>query len=154
MAIIASGLYFPTFRDQFDPSNLAVDLTAVDMKGALFTDTVAPNFGTDTAYGVAPYNANETSGGSWPAGGVALVGTALSDESGTWTFDGTDVNVATTTITLAMGYLLYDDTNATVADAAIVLVDFVSDASTSNGTFEIQWVAPASGGIFNIDLTP
>jgi hypothetical protein len=152
---VAPGLFFPAFRDQWDTTNLSIDLDAEDMKGALFTDTVVPDFGVDTAYGVAPWNANETNGGSWPAGGVALTTTALSNETGTvWTFDAADVNVATTTITSAMGYLLYDDTNVTVADAAICLVDFVTAVSTSNGTFEILWTAPGSGGIFNIDLVP
>ncbi|MDX1450440.1 MAG: hypothetical protein R3246_15430, partial [Acidimicrobiia bacterium] len=147
-----SGLYYATWADLLDTTQLAIDLDLETHKGALFTDTVAPNFSTDTAYGVAPYDANETSGGSWPAGGVALTGTGLSDQSGTLTFDATDVSVATTTVTDAMGYLLYAD--ALAGNNAICLVDFVTAVSTSNGTLDITWAAPASGGIFNIDLTP
>jgi len=151
MAITASGLYYATWLDVVDDTNLTIDLGLETHKGALFTDTVAPNFGTDTAWNVSPYDANETSGGSWSAGGIALTGTTLSDESGSLTLDATDVSVATTDITSAMGYLLYADAEA---DEAIVLVDFTSAVSTVNGTFEIVWTAAGSGGVLNFDLTP
>jgi len=151
-AVTASGLFVSTFIDVFDTTQLGIDLDLETHKGALFTDTVAPNFSTDTAYGVAPYNANETSGGSWPSGGVALTSTVFTEAvTGSAVFDGADVNVGTTTITDAMAYLLYADA---LSNEAIVLVDFVTAVSTVNGTFEILWTAPGSGGIFNIDLTP
>lgn len=151
MAVTASGLFYLTFRDALE--NLtALDLNLETHKGALFTDTIAPNFDTNTAYGAAPYNANETSGGSWSAGGIALTGTNNTVSSGTLVYDATDVSVATTTITNAMCYVLYADAITTpTADPVIVLVDFVTAYSTSNGTFGIQW---AAGGIFTIDLTP
>jgi len=152
MAVIASGLYLATWIDVLDTTQLALDLDLETHKIALFTDTVAPNFSTDTAYAVSPYNANETNGGSWPAGGVVLTATALSDESGSLTWDAADVSVATTTITNAMAGLIYAD--ALGGNNAILLVDFVTAVSTSNGTFEITWTIPGSGGIFNIDMTP
>lgn len=152
MAVTASGLFLLTWIDALDATQLALDLSLATHKIALFTDTVTPNFSSDTAYNVAPYNANETSGGSWPAGGVALTSPALTDESGSMTWDVADVNVATTTITNAMAGLIYAD--ALAGDNAILLVDFVTAVSTSNGTFEIIWTAPASGGVFNIDMTP
>lgn len=150
MAVTASGLFVATWTDLLDTTQLAIDLDLETHKGALFTDTVAPDFSTDTAYGVSPYNANETSGGSWAAGGVALTGTALSESpTGTLKFDATDVSVATTTVTSAMAYLLYAD--ALVGNNAIALIDFTSAVSTVNGTLTITW---AAGGIFTIDLTP
>lgn len=154
MAVTASGLFVATFADILDTTQLAVDLDLETHKGALFTNTITPNFATDTAYGVAPYNANEVSGTGWAAGGVALTGTALdvSTTSGTLIFDATDVSVAGTTLTNARCYLLYAD--ALAGNNAIVLVNFGADFSTNNGTFGIQWAAPASGGVFNIDLTP
>ena len=153
MAITASGLFVATWLDVLDTTQLALDLDLETHKGALFTDTVAPNFSSDTAYGVAPYNANETSGGSWPAGGVALTSTVFTEAAtGKGVFDGADVSVATTDITSAMGYLLYAD--ALAGNNAICLVDFVTAVTTVNGTFQITWVAPASGGIFNFDFTP
>ena len=153
MAVTASGVFVATLLDILDTTQLAVDLDLETHKGALFTDTVAPNFSTDTAYGVAPYDANETSGGSWPAGGVALTSTVFTEGvAGSGVFDGADVSVATTDITLAMCYLLYAD--ALAGNNAIVLVDFVTAVTTVNGTFQITWTAPGSGGIFNIDCTP
>jgi hypothetical protein len=150
MAVTASGLYYTTFADILDTTQLAIDLDLETHKGALFTDTVAPNFSTDTAYGVSPYNANEVTGTNWASGGVALTGTTVSESpTGSLMFDATDVSVASTTISNAMCYLLYAD--ALAGNNAIVLVDFVTAYSTSNGTFGIAW---ASAGVFAIDLTP
>jgi hypothetical protein len=152
-AITASGLFIPTWLDLLDTTQLAIDLDLETHKGALFTDAVVPNFSTDTAYAVAPYNASETSGGSWTSGGVALTTTVFTEAvSGKGVFDGADVSVATTDIASAMGYLLYAD--VLVGNNAICLVDFITAVSTTNGTFTITWTAPGSGGIFNIDLTP
>lgn len=149
MAITASGLYVPTFVDVLDTTQLALDLDLETHKGALFDNTITPNFTTDTAYGVAPYNAGEVTGSNWPSGGVALTGTTVTGAAGTLTFDGTDVSVASTTITGARGYLLYAD--ALAGNNAIVLVNFGADYSTNNGTFAVTWNA---AGIFTIDLTP
>jgi hypothetical protein len=150
--ITASGLFFPTHRDQWDVTQLGVDLDAEDMKVAIFGSATTPNFSSDTAYGVAPYNTDEKSGGSWPSGGYTLVGTAV-DESpaGSMRFDATDVSQATSTFTGGEGCLTYDDTNTTTADAALCLHDFGTTASPNNGTMEIQW---ATTGLFAIDLTP
>ncbi len=73
MAITVSGLYTTTFKAALN-NTLALDLELDTHKLALF-HTLTPNFATDTAYGVAPYNANEASGGSWAAGGYTLLGT-------------------------------------------------------------------------------
>lgn len=149
MAVTASGLFVATFVDVLDATGLAVNLDAEDMKGALFSNSITPNFDSDTAYGVAPYNANEVTGTNWAAGGVALTGTTLTGAAGTATFDATDVSVASTTLTNARAYLLYAD--ALAGNNAIVLVDFQGDYSTINGTFGVTWNAL---GIFYIDLTP
>lgn len=150
MAVTASGLYVATFIDILDTTQLAIDLDLETHKGALFSNSITPNFSSDTAYGVSPYNANEVTGTNWPSGGVALTGTTVSESpTGTLMFDATDVSVASTTLTNARCYLLYAD--ALAGNNAIVLVNFGADYSTSNGTFAIQW---AAGGIFTIDLTP
>ena len=150
MAVTASGLFFPTFRDQFDVSNLGLDLDLETHKVALFDNTITPAFGSDTAYGVAPYNANEVSGTGWAAGGVVLLGTGISESpAGTFMWDATDVSEATTTLTDARACLIYDAVSA--GDEAIVLVDFTADYSTVAGTFAITWDVL---GIFTIDLTP
>jgi hypothetical protein len=149
MAVTASGLYVATFVDVLDTTQLALDLDLETHKGALFNNSITPNFTTDTAYGVAPYNANEVTGTNWASGGVALTGTTFLASSGTAVFDATDVSVATTTIASARCYLLYAD--ALAGNNAICLVDFGADYSTTAGTFAITWNA---SGIFVIDLTP
>lgn len=149
MTIAGSGLFVVTLQDILDTTQLAVDYDLETHKGALFSNTVTPNYTTDTAYGVAPYNANEVTGTNWAAGGVALTGTGFSAASGVLTFDATDVSVANTTLTAARGYLLYAD--ALAGNNALLLVDFGQDYSTNNGTFAIVW---AAGGIYTHDLVP
>ncbi len=151
MAVTASGFFVPTILNVFDTTQFGLDLDLENHKGALFSDSITPNFEADTAWNVSPYDANEISGGSWSAGGIALTGTATTNQSGTWTFDATDVSVGTTTLAAAMCYLLYADA---ASDEAIALIDFVTAVSTTNGTFAITWTAVGSGGVFNIDLTP
>lgn len=154
MAVTASGIYVATIADVLDTTQLALDLDLETHKGALFNNSITPNFVTDTAYGVAPYSTNEVTGTNWPSGGVALTGTTFDTASvaGTLVYDASDVSVASTTITNARCYLLYAD--ALAGNNAIVLINFGADFSTVNGTFGIQWAAPASGGVFNLDLTP
>jgi hypothetical protein len=144
-----SGLFVATFVDVLDTTQLALDLDLETHKTALFSNTITPNFTTDTAFGVAPYNANEVFGTNWPTGGVALTGTTFTGAAGTATFDATDVSVASTTITAARCGLIYADVLA--GNNAIVLINFGADYSTNNGTFGITWDA---AGIFSIDLTP
>lgn len=149
MAISGSGLFVATLMDVLDTTQLALDLDLETHKGALFSNSITPNFTTDTAYGSAPYNANEVTGTNWASGGVALTGTGLTGSGGVLTYDATDVSVASTTITSARGYLLYAD--ALTGNNAILLVDFGADYSTVNGTFAIVWSA---SGLFSIDLVP
>jgi len=153
MAITTSGLYVSTFIDVLDTTQLALDLDLETHKIALF-DTVTPDFSSDTAYNVTPYDANEITGTNWAGGGVALTTTALSDQSGSLTWDADDVSVADTTIaTDPEGGLIYAD--ALAGNNAIAMIYFgVGDFTTNAGTFAITWTAPASGGIFAIDLTP
>jgi len=150
MAITASGLYVVTFTDILDTTQLAVDLDLETHKTAMFTNSITPNFSTDTAYGVAPYNANEVSGAGYTAGGELLTGTALSESpTGSIKYDANDVSWAASTITNARGALVYAD--ALAGNNALMFFNFGADFSTVGGTFTIQW---ASGGLFGLDLTP
>ncbi len=153
MAVTASGLYLTTWKSALN-GTIVLNLDLETHKLALFNNTITPNFNTDTAYGVAPYNANEVSGTGWAAGGVALTTTTLdiTTTSGTFVYDAADVSVASTTLTNARCALIYAD--ALAGNDAFLLVNFAADFSTVNGTFGIQWAAPASGGVFNIDMTP
>ena len=150
MAVTASGFYLATWIDILDTTQLAVDLDLETHKGALFSNSITPNFSSDTAYGVSPYNANEVTGTNWASGGVALAGTTVTESpTGTLMLDATDVSVASATFTGARCYLLYAD--ALAGNNAILLVNFGADYSPNNGTFSITW---ASTGYGAIDLTP
>jgi hypothetical protein len=149
VAVTVSGLFVATFVDALDTTQLALDLDLDTHKVALFNNTITPNFTTDTAYAVAPYNANEVSGTGWAAGGPVLTGTTFLASSGSAIFDATDVSQSGTTLTNARCCLIYADVLA--GNNAICLVNFGADYSTVSGTFGITW---AAGGIFAIDLTP
>lgn len=150
MAVTASGLFVLTFIDVLDTTQLALDLDLETHKVAMFTNSITPNFSTDTAFGVAPYNANEVSGTGYTAGGTVLTSTALSESpAGTIMYDAADTSWSSSTITNARCALIYAD--ALAGNNAICLVNFGADYSTSNGTFTIQWAAT---GIFTWDVTP
>ncbi len=147
MAISASGIHVLTFLDALDTTQLALDLDLDTHKLALFSNSITPNYQTDTAYGVAPYNANEVTGTNWASGGVTLAGATLTSSGNNLVFDATDISVASTTLTGARGGLIYAD--ALAGNNAICLVSFGADYATSNGQFSVTWNA---SGIFTITL--
>lgn len=150
MAVTASGLYVLTWIDIVDTTQLAIDLDLETHKLAMFTNTITPNFSTDTAYAVAPYNANEVSGTGYTAGGTALTTTTVSESpTGSLMWDAADTTWSSSTITNARFALAYAD--ALAGNNAIVGINFGADYSTSSGTFTVQW---PTTGIFAIDLTP
>lgn len=150
MSVTASGLFVATFQDVLDTTQLALDMDLETHKTALFSNSITPNFDSDTAYAVAPYNANEISGTGWAAGGPALTGTTFSiSPTGTLMWDATDISQSGTTLTGARCGLIYAD--ALAGNNAIVLINFGADFSTVNGTFGVQF---AAGGVLNIDMTP
>ncbi|OLT13069.1 hypothetical protein BJF79_03770 [Actinomadura sp. CNU-125] len=142
-------MFVATFIDVFDATQLAVDLSSTGNKWALFTNLITPNFTTDTAYGVAPYDTNEVSGAGYTAGGAAVASPTLTGASGVITYDQADTSWPTSTITGARCALLYADGLA--SNSVICLVDFGADYSTSNGTLAVQWNA---AGVFTLDLVP
>lgn len=149
MAVSGSGIFVATMIDVLDATQLAVDLSLTTNKWAMFTNSITPNFTTDTAYAVAPYNANEVSGTGYSAGGTAVASPTLTGSSGIMTYDQADTSWSSSTITNARCALLYAD--ALAGNNAVCLVDFGADYSTSNGTFQITWNA---SGVFTIDLVP
>jgi hypothetical protein len=150
MAVTASGLFLLSYIDMFDTTQLTLDHDLETHKIALFSNSITPNFSSDTAYGVSPYNANEVTGTNWASGGVALTGTTVTESpTGTLMFDATDVSVGSATFSSARCGLIYAD--ALAGNNAMVLVNFGADYSPSNGTFSITW---SSTGVFALDLTP
>lgn len=147
MAVTASGLYGVTLKAQIHDTASIDPLTSP--KVAMFTNSITPNFDTDTAYGAAPYNANEVSGTGYSAGGTSLTTPTLTVSSGTLVYDADDASWSTSTITNARCALVY--LNVGAAKQCWVLVNFGADYSTTAGTFTIVWNA---SGIAVIDYTP
>lgn len=149
IAVTVSGLYVLNWIDILDATQLAVDLSLTTNKVALFTNSITPNFSTDTAYAVAPYNANEASGTGYSAGGVVVASPTVTESpTGTLMYDLADTAWAASSIT-ARAALFYS--NVLSPKAAICLINLGADYTTVAGTFTIQW---AAGGMFTIDLTP
>lgn len=148
MAVTGSGLYVPTWVKALD-STIALNLEGT-IKGAMFTDDIAPDFDTDTAYGVDPYDANEVTGTGYTAGGATLGSPTLAgDSAGGMVWDGNDLSWSASTIADAKAVLLYADSLS--GDPAIALIAFSQEYSTTNGTFTVQW---HSDGIVRFLLVP
>jgi hypothetical protein len=149
IAISASGLYLATWQDILDTTQLAVDFDAENHKIALFTNSITPNFSTDTSYSSSPYTSGEASGGGYSAGGQALTGTAFSESpTGTLKWAADNMQWTSSTIT-AKGALIY--ANALAGKNVLLLVNFGSDFATVSGTFLISW---SGSGVYTLDLTP
>lgn len=147
MAITASGLYGLSLEKALIDT-LSQSWEAETHKVMLDSDTDTPNFDThDFRNDVV----TEVTGTNWPAGGVTLTGTDITLSGGVATFDATDVSVASTTITNAMASIFYTNVGTSATDQLIMLHDFITNVSTSNGTFGIQWHA---SGMATIDYTP
>jgi hypothetical protein len=158
VAISASGLYVQNYIDELDATNVGFDLTLTTHKIALLGSAATPNFDTDITWNTT----NEVTGTGWAtggilysaagAGGTSVAPTLTVNPTGTMMYDMNDVAVASTSITAARAARFYADALTTpTADALILLINFVTDFTTSNGTFGIQF---AAGGVFALDLTP
>lgn len=118
-----------------------VPLTDV-MKIALFTSTATLD-ATTTAYSTT----NEVVGTGYTAGGNTLAGAAISFASGTAWITFSDSSWTTATIT-ARGALIYDSSKS---NAAIAVLDFGSDKTSTAGTFTVQMpVAAAATALIRI----
>ncbi len=114
----------------------------------MVTDTHTPDF---TVHDFRNDITDEVTGTGYTAGGVALTATEITLATGLMTFDAADVSWASSTIANAMAAVHYFNVGTTATDALGFLSDFVTAASTSNGTFTIQW---AAAGIWTLDYTP
>ena len=148
MSITASGVYGLSLEKALIDT-LGESWEAEDNKVLLVSDSETPDFTADDFRN--DVTANEVTGTNWSAGGVALTGTEITLSSGVLTFDATDVSVASTTITSAMASVLYTNVGADTTDQLVMLHDFVTAVSTSNGTFAIAWNA---SGLMTLDFTP
>lgn len=155
MAIGNSGLYVANMVDVFDATQLAIDLSLATHRVSLISNTHTPNYDTDVTWN----STNEIAGTGWAtpgvllsaisAGATSLTPTNTISPTGTQMYDGNDVAVSSTTLSLARAARWYAD--ALAADNLYLLISFGADFSTVNGTFGIQFAAT---GIFTIDWTP
>jgi hypothetical protein len=142
---MASGLYVATIRDSVS-NTIALDVTSVLNKVAMYTDSLTPNFNADPS---SYSSTNEVSGTGYTAGGIVIASPTLTVSSGSLVFDIADSAWTSSTITNAEGATIYAD--GLTPKANIVTIDFGAAFSTVAGTFTIQWPA---GGVFSIDLVP
>lgn len=109
---------------------------------ALYTSSATLNAST-TAYSAT----DEASGTGYTAGGEALTNVTPTSSGTTAYVDFADLTWSTATIT-ARGGLIYNDDQA---NAAVVILDFGSDKSSSAGDFTIVFpTADASNAIIRI----
>ena len=106
------------------------------LKIALYTSSASLG-ATTTAYATT----NEVSGTGYTAGGVTLSSQAVAYDSSNNVayFDAADPSWSSATIT-ARGALIYNNTKS---NASIAVLDFGSDFSSSNGTFQVQFPTAA-----------
>ena len=101
------------------------------LKIALYTSSASLG-ATTSAYTTS----NEVSGTGYTAGGATLSSQAVSYDStnNVAFFDAADPSFTSATIT-ARGALIYNNSKS---NASIAVLDFGSDFSSSNGTFQVQ----------------
>ena len=107
-------------------------------KLALYTSAATLDSST-TAY----TSTNEVAAsGQYVAGGGTLVNSGTQEVGGVAFCDFADLSFTGVTLT-ARGALIYN-TSATVANAAVAVLDFTTDKSASDGTFTIVFPADTS----------
>lgn len=152
MSITTSGLYGLTLEKFLNITSLPASglESETAVKVLMVTDSETPDFSADNFRD--DVTANEVSGTGYSAGGVVLTTTELTVSSGILTYDAGDSSWAASTIANAMAAVGYFARGgADTADELVFLSDFVAAASSSGGTFTIQWHAT---GIFTVDFVP
>jgi hypothetical protein len=148
MAITASGFYGLTLEKMFIDT-AAQSMEAETHKGLLVTDTYSPNFDT---HDFRDDVTNEIgSGGGYTTGGNTITGTEITLASGVLTWDFVDPSWPSSTITNAMAHISYFNVGSAATDQLLLLLDFVTAVSTSNGTLTVQINA---SGAMTLDYTP
>jgi hypothetical protein len=153
VAITSSGWFGLTLEKFFNatslPSSGLESETAV--KGLLVLDALTPDFNAHNFRD--DVEANEVpNGGGYTTGGNTLTSTEVTVASGILTYDAADMSWTSSTISNAMGVVLYFARGgASSADELILLSDFVTAVSTTAGTLSVAW---HSSGIGTWDFVP
>ncbi len=147
MAITASGFYGLTLEKMFiDTAGQSME--AETHKGLLVTDSEAPNFDThDFRNDITA----EVTGTGYSAGGTTISTTEITLSGGVLTWDFADPAWASSTIANAMALVTYFNVGSSATDQLLLLLDFVTAVSTTNGTLTVQINA---SGAMTLDYTP
>lgn len=145
---MTSMVSLTALADIADSTQLAINFGSDAFKLALFDGSmVAPDPEAFTAYGSAPFNANESAaGGGYTTGGVALVSPTWAVQAGTQRIRYNTSSLVIAGVTLNVRWLLhYDDS---VSDRAWYLCDLGAEYPLSgedaninvdgNGWFRIR----------------
>jgi hypothetical protein len=148
MAITSSGFYGLTLEKMFIDT-AAQSMEAETHKGLLVNDTYAPNFDThDFRDDVTNEIAN---GGGYTTGGATITTTDITLASGILTWDFADPQWTSSTISIAMAHISYFNVGSAATDQLLLLLDFVTAVTTSNGTL---LVAINASGAMTLDYVP
>ena len=154
MAITAAGMFALQLEKVFNKTQ-AGNIESTSAYVALILDTATPDFATMDFWDPDLSGNEVVTGAGYTAGGSALAGppafTVDQPLGGQLQYDATDLAWATSTITDAMAGVGYFTTGTSTTDELYWLSDFVTAASTQNGTFTIQW---HTDGIFVVDFEP
>lgn len=150
MAISGSGMYGPTLEKMFiDTAGQSME--AETHNGLLVEDGYTP------AYDTHDFRAditNECSGTNYTSGGQNLTTTEItvgSVAAGIVAWDFDNPAWASSTIPNAMGLVCFFDTGNSATDQLLILLDFVTAVSSTNGTLTVQIHA---NGALNVDCIP
>lgn len=147
MAITSSGFFGLTLEKMFiDTAGQSME--AETHKGLLVTDTYTPDY---TVHDFRNDVTDEVTGTGYTAGGATITGTEITLASGVLTWDFADPSWASSTITNAMAHISYFNVGTAATDQLLLLLDFVTAVSTSNGTLTVQVNA---SGAMTLDYVP
>jgi hypothetical protein len=130
---------------KYDNSTGAIDLDGDTFKIMLVTSTYAPNIDTHTKRSDIT---NEVTGTGYTAGGATLTSTVVTNDltNDRTKFSSANPSWATATIT-ARGAVIYKSRGgAATADELVCYLDFVTDQTSTAGTFTVT--CPANGWIY------
>ena len=129
--------------------NKEIDYLADDIRVALTTSTFVPNQDTDDYFDDVT---NEVVGAGYTATGELLGSKTVTYTAGTNVFklDAADTEWAASSITARIA-VVYDATPATDATRPLIgFQDFITDRTSDNGLFKIEWDA---AGIVEITVS-
>jgi hypothetical protein len=147
MAITASGFYGLTLEKMFIDT-AAQSMEAETHKGLLVLDAYTPNYDT---HDFRDDITNEASGTGYSSGGSTITGTEITLSGGVLTWDFVDPSWTSSTIANAMAHVSYFNVGSAATDQLLLLLDFVTAVTTSNGTL---LVAINASGAMTLDYTP